>query len=407
MRKILLLILPILLLPFGISAQCSVGDCGFGYGTKLFVSNEKYIGHFDKEEFDGQGVYYYADGTYYVGTWKNGEHNGEGRLYNNKGEVESIGIWKKGKLTKTLKMESQCLSGDCQNGYGIYLYANGVKTIGIFRAGEIDGRAFVFYPNGTKYIGAWAKNKMSGEGTLYYPDGTFQSAYWNDVQKEKEYKKENGCIDGDCEDGQGVYIYRNETKYKGYFKGSTANGKGICYYADGDIYLGNWKFHNFDGEGIMYKNDGTVEKGLWRNGELISATDSKGVDDYFNIPTSNPKPTLATPITIIESTTNTATKYHVSYDEAMMTIKEEKKTYASLMDNPSMGVGFFVPKANMSTKKASKDQVFMILTGSGEFILNKVKSKFETGDALSVKEGQMYQFINYSSDLKAWRVVAK
>ena len=83
-------------------------------------------------------------------------------MYNNKGQVESIGIWEKGKLTETLKMESQCLNGDCQNGYGIYLYANGVKTIGIFRAGEIDGRAFVFYPNGAKYIGAWAKNKMSG-----------------------------------------------------------------------------------------------------------------------------------------------------------------------------------------------------------------------------------------------------
>ncbi|MGB1237461.1 MAG: hypothetical protein ACPG4U_04570, partial [Pseudomonadales bacterium] len=40
-----------------------------------------------------------------------------------------------------------------------------------------------------------------------------------------------GCVEGDCINGKGTYIYKGGTKYKGSFKGGLANGKGTCYYS--------------------------------------------------------------------------------------------------------------------------------------------------------------------------------
>ena len=46
----------------------------------------------------------------------------------------------------------QCISGDCENGYGTYIFGEG--------------------PNeGEKYIGEWMDGEKNGQGTLTLPDG--------------------------------------------------------------------------------------------------------------------------------------------------------------------------------------------------------------------------------------------
>ena len=55
----------------------------------------------------------------------------------------------------------------------------------------------------------------------------------------KKSKKE-GCISGDCKNGQGTYVYDN-----------------------GEKYVGQWKDEGFHGQGTYTYADGTIEKGLW------------------------------------------------------------------------------------------------------------------------------------------------
>jgi hypothetical protein len=93
-----------------------------------------------------------------------------------------------------------------------------------------------------------------------------------------------GCVEGDCINGIGTYIYKDGTKYKGSFENSLASGKGICYYSNDDIYEGEWFMHSFHGKGTLFFSDGTKMKGIWDRGafsqeedrnELATTTESK------------------------------------------------------------------------------------------------------------------------------------
>lgn len=77
-----------------------------------------------------------------------------------------------------------------------------------------------------------------------------------------------GCLKGDCENGQGVYQYSDNTVYFGGFVKGLANGFGTCYYPSGQKYVGEWKNHTFHGEGTFNDGNGTIVTGEWTDGKL-------------------------------------------------------------------------------------------------------------------------------------------
>ena len=269
MKKIFLL-LAALISTLAIEAQqadkCISGNCRDGYGTMVTADGERYIGHFENFKREGQGVYFFANGNKYVGTWKAGLFDGEGRVYYKDGKVRG-GLWKEGQYVEA-KLAG-CIAGDCENGYGVYLYEDGTKYMGSFASSKPTKQAAVFFTNGDKYIGSWVDAQMNGQGTLYKGDGAIEEGIWRENEFRGESKAAKGCVDGNCDNGDGVYVYPDNTRYEGEFKKGLAHGKGICFYADGDQYHGEWRFHTFDGHGTMYLTNGTILKGNWRAGEYL------------------------------------------------------------------------------------------------------------------------------------------
>ena len=51
----------------------------------------------------------------------------------------------------------QCISGDCDNGYGTYTW-----------------------PSGSKYVGQWKDNMFHGQVTYTFANGTIQKGQWID-----------------------------------------------------------------------------------------------------------------------------------------------------------------------------------------------------------------------------------
>lgn len=265
--KILLLVL----LSFSIynpfaNAQCLSGDCRDGYGKFRYENGDIYIGQFENRQSDGQGVCMYKNGMKYIGSWKAGKIEGEGRMYLQNGSVKQ-GIWKDNKFDR--EGSNGCISGNCQNGYGIFLFDDGSKYLGVFENGVPTVQGTVFYEDGSKYVGEWKNRKRNGKGTLFAPDGLVKDGIWQGDELVGNAKSAKGCVEGNCKNGEGVYVYSDNTRYEGNFQGSVAHGKGTCFYADGDMYSGEWKNHNFDGYGTMYINDGTILKGMWRTGEFV------------------------------------------------------------------------------------------------------------------------------------------
>jgi len=56
---------------------------------------------------------------------------------------------------------SQCISGDCNNGKGVYQYLNDGKYEGSFQNGLENGLGSIVFSSGAKYEGEWLNGKKN------------------------------------------------------------------------------------------------------------------------------------------------------------------------------------------------------------------------------------------------------
>ncbi len=247
--------------------KCSAGNCIDGRATMKFPGDnnfKEYNGNWRNSAFHGQGTLLLNDGTRYSGGWKNNLKHGFGTLYAKGGKVKQKGFWGNNIYL------GDCVSGNCINGKGNFAYADG-----------------------SKYVGSWRSEKKDGKGVLYKKDGSVdhEGLWKNDIYSGR-------CIQGNCVQGVGTFIYSDGSKYFGNWqsgkkegsgilysskkevlekgtweygeyigacsKGNCKNGKGTYLFSNGSSYTGSFKKGNRHGKGTLFKSDGTVDKkGLW------------------------------------------------------------------------------------------------------------------------------------------------
>ena len=99
-----------------------------------------------------------------------------------------------------------------------------------------NGFGTYVWPDGDRYVGEWKKGKEHGQGTLFY-----------------NWRSE--LVYGD--------------KYEGEWKKGKQHGQGTYTWYNGNNYVGEWKNNKMHGKGTATSTDGRVKKGIWKNDELV------------------------------------------------------------------------------------------------------------------------------------------
>lgn len=179
---------------------------------------------------NGWGMYEYGTG-YYEGFWANGKKNGYG-LYKWDGIGKYIGSW----------------VNDVMEGYGVYIAENEDNVIGEYKNGQLNG------------LGITVTNGKWDQGT--FTNGNLATRYpfvSNNTQ--------SGCTIGDCQNKYGRFIWDNGDSFTGFFK----NGKmymGTYAFSSGDKYSGMFNQNNqFDGMGRFFFANDAYYGGAWQNGQ--------------------------------------------------------------------------------------------------------------------------------------------
>jgi len=190
-----------------------------------------------------------------------------------------------------------CVSGNCLNGRGAYLYPGGAVYVGDFKEGDPMGLGTYLYEDGSKFMGHFRNGEYEGSGVLIQPDGSvyvgnFQSGEFDGFGRMNfaSGKKYIGEFKEGIFNGYGVYLFSNGQKYSGNFADGEYNGKGTMVFANGAVYTGDFKsnkregagtytlpsglkytgeFRNgvYNGNGVLTMPDGTVKSGVFLNGE--------------------------------------------------------------------------------------------------------------------------------------------
>ncbi len=169
--------------PSGFTVQfgCLQGDCDGGRGTFAYADGSRYEGDFRSGQPHGNGTFYYPNGDIHRGEFAQGLPHGSGiRTYS--GGRQSGGQWIEGTYRNmtSSRPRSGCLSGNCENGFGTYVFRQGDRYTGSFVDGKPQGSGQVFYQNGDRYEGNMAAGAFSGFGTFTSNDGAIFTGQWRE-----------------------------------------------------------------------------------------------------------------------------------------------------------------------------------------------------------------------------------
>ncbi len=80
-------------------------------------------------------------------------------------------------------------------------------------------------------------------------------------------RSSTGCIEGNCENGYGLYVWPNGNRYEGDWVDGKTHGKGVHTWASGNRYEGDWVDGNRTGRGVLTWADGHRYEGYWVDGK--------------------------------------------------------------------------------------------------------------------------------------------
>ena len=162
-----------------------------------------------------------------------------------------------------------CISGDCQNGNGTFVWEDNRKYIGTFKNGKLEGKGTYTFSDGAVYIGEFKKNTMNGYG--------------------KEYNKKNQLLyEGNYinykYNGEGTVYLVNGDVYKGQFKDGFRTGFGTYTWAKSkNKYEGNWFNDQQNGKGTFYDYGTNIkQQAIYKEGKIVEVLSRTTISEPNN-----------------------------------------------------------------------------------------------------------------------------
>jgi mannose-6-phosphate isomerase-like protein (cupin superfamily) len=78
------------------------------------------------------------------------------------------------------------------------------------------------------------------------------------------------------------------------------------------------------------------------------------------------------------------------------------KRFATIMERASLLVEIYAPRVTDPQQPHTRDELYIVVQGSGEFMEGDAREPFGPGDFLFVPAGVEHRFVNFTDDLVVW-----
>jgi mannose-6-phosphate isomerase-like protein (cupin superfamily) len=88
--------------------------------------------------------------------------------------------------------------------------------------------------------------------------------------------------------------------------------------------------------------------------------------------------------------------------EALQQLSTQDSPFLNLFAYGTLSVEIYKPEKVDLQQPHSRDEVYVVISGSGEFLNNGVRTTFSPGDFLFVPAGVEHRFENFTDDFATW-----
>lgn len=214
---------------------CLAGDCYDGYGMKQYSGGDIYCGFFKNGKRHYYGAYFWEEGGFYLGTWFENSYSefkhgleaypdGDLRYRTDARDASDWG-------------ESGCVSGDCDDGWGVYIFSDGDMHVGNFKDQQSHLMGLHFWESGDFWMGMYDDGDRTTHrhGLYVWEDKTYK------IYNDPISPYGTGCLAGDCNDGFGTYRWENGDIHCGFWTGIEQDFFSFKFWDDGDFFLGMYE----------------------------------------------------------------------------------------------------------------------------------------------------------------------
>lgn len=95
--------------------------------------------------------------------------------------------------------------------------------------------------------------------------------------------------------------------------------------------------------------------------------------------------------------------FQVRFKAALAKVpKNEERKFATVFEHGTLEVEMYTPKKIDRQQPHSRDEVYVVARGKGEFVEGDVRVKCAAGDFLFAPAGVEHRFENFSKDFATW-----
>jgi mannose-6-phosphate isomerase-like protein (cupin superfamily) len=80
----------------------------------------------------------------------------------------------------------------------------------------------------------------------------------------------------------------------------------------------------------------------------------------------------------------------------------EGKRFATVMEHGELLVEIYAPRGTDPQQPHTRDEAYVVYSGTGEFVNGESREPFGPGDFLFVPAGVEHRFVNFTDDLIVW-----
>lgn len=76
--------------------------------------------------------------------------------------------------------------------------------------------------------------------------------------------------------------------------------------------------------------------------------------------------------------------------------------YAAVLEHGTLEIEIYAPRGTDPQKPHTRDEVYVVVSGSGEFVHGAIRERFSPGDVLFVPAKEEHRFESFTDDLVVW-----